>query len=218
MDLIATWAAERRRGLFEETAAAQNLSAVLIEKDFWVCWALACLFSLDAHHTLVFKGGTALSKVYAAIRRFSEDIDLSFDRSVFALDDAVAQAATITQREKILEQIDERAKRYVADSLLPDLAQAMRAKLPGNEWQLTVQKGRTRHWDDLFFKYPLSLARQDYGFADYNRPVVRIELVARGEHWPDRPGVVRPYAADAFPELFTHATAPVRALTIERTF
>lgn len=31
--------------------------------------------------TLVFKGGTSLSKAFGAIRRFSEDIDLSFDRA-----------------------------------------------------------------------------------------------------------------------------------------
>lgn len=28
---------------------------------------------------LVFKGGTSLSKAYGAIRRFSEDIDLTYD-------------------------------------------------------------------------------------------------------------------------------------------
>ena len=31
--------------------------------------------------TLIFKGGTSLSKAFGAIRRFSEDIDLSFDRA-----------------------------------------------------------------------------------------------------------------------------------------
>jgi hypothetical protein len=41
------------------------------------------LFELqkDGAPTLVFKGGTSLSKVFGAIRRFSEDIDLSFDRA-----------------------------------------------------------------------------------------------------------------------------------------
>ncbi|MGO9269572.1 MAG: nucleotidyl transferase AbiEii/AbiGii toxin family protein [Terriglobia bacterium] len=38
------------------------------------------LFSIDAlAGRLVFKGGTALSKVFHAINRFSEDIDLAVD-------------------------------------------------------------------------------------------------------------------------------------------
>lgn len=55
-------------------------SAAIIEKDFWVCWSLKRLFGLPkgASATLVFKGGTSLSKGFGAIRRFSEDIDLSF--------------------------------------------------------------------------------------------------------------------------------------------
>jgi hypothetical protein len=159
-----------------------------------------------------------LSKVYAAIRRFSEDIDLSFDRGAFALDGAVAEAKTPTQRERVLDQIDKRAKEYVATSLLPDLKTAMQAQLTDGGGHLTLDKGSSRHWDDLNFKYPLSLPPQQYGSADYTRPVVRMELVARGEHWPDRAGVVRAYAAQAFPRLFQNAETPVRALAAERTF
>lgn len=218
MDLVAKWPADRRRALFEETAAHLNLRAVLIEKDFWVCWALARLFSLDGHTSLVFKGGTALSKVYGAIKRFSEDIDLSFDRSVFELDEAVAQANTVTQKDNILDEIDERAKAYLAGKLHPAFERAIRDELGQGDWTLKVQKGSSRHWDYLDFSYPLSLAKEDYGFAEYNTPIVRIELVARGEHWPEQPGLVRPYAADAFPHLFTKREANVHALAVERTF
>ena len=54
--------------------------AELLEKDFWVCWTLRQIFSdpeLAPH--LRFKGGTSLSKVFDAIQRFSEDIDLAVD-------------------------------------------------------------------------------------------------------------------------------------------
>jgi len=39
---------------------------------------------------LVFKGGTSLSKAYGAIRRFSEDIDLTYDIRAIA-DDLVGK-------------------------------------------------------------------------------------------------------------------------------
>ena len=45
-----------------------------------MCWTLAHLFDLEAlRDALMFKGGTALSKVFKLIDRFSEDIDLAVD-------------------------------------------------------------------------------------------------------------------------------------------
>src|ERR1700682_2106970 len=83
MDKVARLAASDRAALFNETGAARGLANAIVEKDFWVCWTLKRLFSLQGEDTpnLVFKGGTSLSKAYGAIRRFSEDIDLSFDRT-----------------------------------------------------------------------------------------------------------------------------------------
>lgn len=51
----------------------------LLEKDIWVVWSLAALFESPFGSHLVFKGGTALSKAYNVIRRFSEDVDLTYD-------------------------------------------------------------------------------------------------------------------------------------------
>ena len=64
--------------IIRETAARRGLLPVMVEKDFWVSWILAVLFAHpEFGDQLVFKGGTSLSKVFAAIERFSEDIDLS---------------------------------------------------------------------------------------------------------------------------------------------
>lgn len=50
-----------------------------LEKDVWVVWALAALYGSPLGERLVFKGGTSLSKAYRVIRRFSEDVDLTYD-------------------------------------------------------------------------------------------------------------------------------------------
>lgn len=56
----------------------------IIEKDYWVVWVLERLFSLDKLKPhLTFKGGTSLSKIFGAIDRFSEDVDLSIERGMF---------------------------------------------------------------------------------------------------------------------------------------
>ena len=69
--------ADERADVFAETAERKGLPEAIIEKDFWVCWVLKQLFSIEAlSGRLLFKGGTSLSKIFHAINRFSEDIDI----------------------------------------------------------------------------------------------------------------------------------------------
>jgi hypothetical protein len=58
------------------TADQMEIPAIYIEKDYWVTFALFTIFNHDIGKDTVFKGGTALSKCYSMIERFSEDIDL----------------------------------------------------------------------------------------------------------------------------------------------
>lgn len=58
------------------TADQMKIPAVYVEKDYWVTYALYTIFNNDIGKDTVFKGGTALSKCYNMIERFSEDIDL----------------------------------------------------------------------------------------------------------------------------------------------
>jgi hypothetical protein len=92
--------------------AAANLSGLpphLLEKDIWVVWALRHLFSGPYADHLVFKGGTSLSKAYGVIRRFSEDVDLTYDIRAIASDlvgDANAPLPTSKSPREEMEQRD----------------------------------------------------------------------------------------------------------------
>jgi predicted nucleotidyltransferase component of viral defense system len=80
LNRIARMPAQERADIFAEAADRKGLAEAIIEKDFWVCWILKQLFSIEAlSNRLLFKGGTSLSKVFHAINRFSEDIDLAVD-------------------------------------------------------------------------------------------------------------------------------------------
>lgn len=79
-----------RRLYFEQASIRRNISPVVLEKDFWVCWLLGILFDSDFSQDLVFKGGTSLSKIFGAINRFSEDIDLSISPKFLNLPEAGA--------------------------------------------------------------------------------------------------------------------------------
>lgn len=63
--------------IIQATADHLSIPAVYVEKDYWVTYILRSLSRSDYKERLIFKGGTALSKAYKLIRRFSEDIDLA---------------------------------------------------------------------------------------------------------------------------------------------
>ena len=69
--------ASDRRGALEMAEERSDCPAYLLEKDVWVVEALRILFESPFGGDLTFKGGTSLSKAWRAIRRFSEDIDIT---------------------------------------------------------------------------------------------------------------------------------------------
>ena len=72
---------------------AGSVEPVMVEKDFWVSWTLAVLFTHpEFGGQLVFKGGTSLSKVYGVIGRFSEDIDLSVSPAFLGISEKTVKA------------------------------------------------------------------------------------------------------------------------------
>jgi hypothetical protein len=58
------------------TAERMQIADIYVEKDYWVCYALHLIYNSHVKDDVIFKGGTALSKCYDFIERFSEDIDL----------------------------------------------------------------------------------------------------------------------------------------------
>jgi len=119
---VAQMAAKDRADLFAETAARRDIAEAIIEKDLWVCWALTQLFSIDAlKNRLLFKGGTSLSKVFYAINRFSEDIDLAVDYVALGFTgdkDPRKEGISKTKRAGILDQMMSECRRYIAGDFL----------------------------------------------------------------------------------------------------
>jgi hypothetical protein len=68
---------------FEAITDRYGLSMPAVEKDWWVTHTLAIIFSMDCAKSIIFKGGTSLSKAWKIIERFSEDVDLVLDREFF---------------------------------------------------------------------------------------------------------------------------------------
>lgn len=58
------------------TAQMKGLPEIYVEKDYWITVALHTIFTSEVGKYAIFKGGTALSKCFSIIDRFSEDIDI----------------------------------------------------------------------------------------------------------------------------------------------
>ena len=61
----------------QATSDKLNILPVFIEKDYWITLVLKRLSESKYNNSVVFKGGTSLSKGYKLIERFSEDIDIA---------------------------------------------------------------------------------------------------------------------------------------------
>ena len=63
--------------LVRATAIQKKIPELYVEKDYWITRGLNRLSQSEYSESVVFKGGTSLSKAYGILERFSEDIDLA---------------------------------------------------------------------------------------------------------------------------------------------
>ena len=106
---------EQQRRVVEQGAVKHNLPKHAIEKDLWVSAMLHIIFSLPCARSLVFKGGTSLSKVWNLIHRFSEDIDLAIDRAMFSFEGdltkkqvkSLRKVSSIFVRDTLVKQLND---------------------------------------------------------------------------------------------------------------
>ena len=196
-----------------------GLPPASIEKDFWVCWTLRELFAFPGWGShLTFKGGTALSKGWKLIERFSEDIDIVVDREFLGFDGDASpeKAPSKKQRRARLDALKGECQKRIHAELKPALADRIRQSLPtGNRWDLVpAPLDEDPDGQTLLFHYPESLA----GTATYLRPVVKIEMGARSDIEPAGARVIQPYLSEAFRDVVGPSAFEVRALLPERTF
>ena len=116
MNRYFTLSTELQILLLRQTSAKIGLPEQAIEKDLWVTVILQVLFSLPYADKLLFKGGTTLAKANL-IERFSEDIDLAIDRSMFGYEGDLTKKRLKTLRKK--------SSMFVRDELASDLRRAL---------------------------------------------------------------------------------------------
>ena len=196
-----------RRELFRATAQAMRIHEAIIEKDFWVCWTLDYLFQDSPwKDRMAFKGGTSLSKVFGAIERFSEDIDLILDwRLLGYSEDEPWQERSTTKQDAFGKQANQRTAEFLAQDFAPALDRDLKSRVQAGI-EVTVQG------QDVLIQYPRAFALEAIN------PQIRLEIGPLAAWVPNEERVIRPYAAERFPKLFTNPGTTVRTIAVERTF
>ena len=204
--------ADERRLYIEQAAVRRNVFPVVLEKDFWVCWLLGVLFESEFAGSLVFKGGTSLSKVFGVIERFSEDIDLSLSPTFLNLPDA---GTSRNQANKWMARAEAACGAAVRDRIGPAVEAAVAGVLgkPERAWFEFLTDPHTNS-PVLLFHYPSS---QPAGFAYLSR-AVKLEFGSLTDQQPAGRHQVRPWVADVLPAAFPDWRCEVVALEVERTF
>src|SRR5258708_15328030 len=140
MDSVLQLSPRERAEVFQRTTQQTGFDAVIVEKDFWVCWTLKELFRLpEIGEHLIFKGGTSLSKVFKVIERFSEDIDVSIDRGWLGFVGANEPEAGASNKEKQhrIKSLKAACLCKIGNELLPALKAAIESKVrPDETWSL----------------------------------------------------------------------------------
>lgn len=213
MNKFLTLTEVQRRTVFEQTATRIKLPVASIEKDFWVTEILNILFSLPYTDKMVFKGGTSLSKVWGVIRRFSEDIDIAIDRSMFGIEGDVTK--------KQLKKLRKASSVFVRDTLANDLIAATEKEGlsdfvtikadPDGEGDATYPEPRQIH---IIYKSVLP-----FGTNPYLRDEVLLEVGARSLFEPTAKAKVESFVTTVFPHLTSNDNpTQVVAAVAEKTF
>ena len=201
---IANLSKDQRAELFSETATLMNTTNGIVEKDFWVVWTLAKIFEDERlNKILMFKGGTSLSKVFNLIGRFSEDIDLILDWRLVTKENPLKELTSKNKQVKFNEQINENAKLYIKDELLPIISEILSPLCTCNIA------------DDGFsinVKYPNA-------FNDtYLRPEILLEIGPLASWLPSDSFEILSFVAQKFSKLFEKPRCTVNTIVAKRTF
>lgn len=197
--------------LLDLVSAKVGLPAQALEKDIWLCWALNKVFSTSKSVRLAFKGGTSLSKVFDAIHRFSEDVDLTLNYIDLLPDVDVELFDSGTSRSAIKrysEALKLALSTHVRGEIVPPLESAL-FELTGGLGSLSINDDG----DMLKLRYPATV--ESYG--NYMNDWVLIEFGGRNTTIPNVLNRIEPIVA-AHIENLRFPSAEVMTLAPERTF
>lgn len=206
-----------RSYMLEKTEESHTgIGQAAIEKDWWVSVTLKALFQTDCAESLIFKGGTSLSKGWGLIERFSEDIDLAISHSFFGVN-----KSNKSQRDKLRKL----SRAYIQSTLSGQLDERLKAMgITGyqieNISHTENRQGELVPIDSdkdptvILLHYDSLLSRK----IDYIPPRVKIEISCLSMDEPVEEREIHSLICETFPDDDTDAVCRIKTVVPTRTF
>lgn len=185
-------------------------SPAVLEKDVWVCWVLKALFTMPGRLPMAFKDGTSLSKVFGAIARFSEDVDITLDyRGLDSSFDPFGADVSKTRLKKFSEELKSFVREHAYAIVAPHIRKALDDELAPNATAFRLDV--SDDGEQCRLHYPSVLEAS----TDYVGNSVLIEFGGRNITEPNSDHNVEPdiapYVADLeFPRAKVSVLSPTR--------
>jgi len=198
---------DTRRELLVQTSDQTGLPFSAVEKDWWVTHALSIIFSMSCSSSLVFKGGTSLSKAWNLIERFSEDIDLALDREFLGFSGELSKKKIHKLRYASYEFLTTKFVQELRERFhslgLADVVVKCRETVNHDQDPLVIE-----------IYYPKLTEKEIY-----LRPGILVEVGSRSLKEPYTQRIFKTMLSDTFPnEPFSDSATTIPTVNPERTF
>jgi len=202
---------DQQQIVLTQAANKTGLPVQAVEKDLWVTVVLQIVFSLPIANRLVFKGGTSLSKVWKVIRRFSEDIDLAIDPSIWGFE------GDLTKKQ--IKRLRKASSIFVRDELCLSLKGVVSET--GMEKWLQVEADPDGEGDGTYPEPRMIHVRYKSLFNEnlpYLHSEVKLEVGARSLLEPTAKAAVTSVIEDVLPISTTIKQVMIPTALAEKTF
>lgn len=202
---------EQQQMVLTQAANKTGLPVQAVEKDLWVTVVLQIVFTLPVANHLVFKGGTSLSKVWKVIHRFSEDIDLAIDPSIWGFE------GDLTKKQ--IKRLRKASSLFVRDELCLSLKEAV-TEIGMEKW-LQVEAGPDGEGDGTYPEPRVIHIRYKSLFDEdlpYLHSEVKLEVGARSLLEPTAEAAVTSVLEDTLPISTTVKQVMIPTALAEKTF
>jgi hypothetical protein len=203
---------ERRKEIIDQVSYSTSLPTNAIEKDWWVTQTLKAISLLKHSGKMVFKGGTSLSKGWGIINRFSEDIDIALDQSLFGI--------SKNPSKKQITKLRVKAGEYISADFLDEIKVKFSDSGINDEISIKlVEAGSDTDPRIIEIMYdPL------FQQSDYLKPAVKIEIGVRSLIEPNEMRVMNSIISSemnnkiSLEEPFSFATVRPEKTFLEKIF
>ena len=205
--LFANLTILEKKEIFEKLTDQLKQPAVATEKDWWVVQTLRLIFEMDCADSLVFKGGTSLSKAWGLIERFSEDIDLALDRKFLGFEGELSNQQ--------IKKLRKASFKYITEEFYPTL----KAKFEDagiSDLEIKIAETTESDQDPRIIEiyYP-----SVFDALGYIRPKVIVEVGSRSLREPFSVRSFNSYVGEHNPDtVFADSLINIPTVNPERTF